>query len=412
MLVKIKVLANTPSVKYTCMAGIASGINFITLIIWGRVFSVEDYGIVTTFQAFVSNVSIFMIPLQVMMCTLLASEAKNENIENIIYIFKFINIVEFVLIIIVIEKVMQYLYLNTIIEVVLLICLIFLSNTHTVLTGVAQGKQDFLLLGKISILLFLIKLAVSVLLSISGMGPLAVNIGFVIAETVCVIYMLKKWMQLTKIFWKINKVQMDRDVMKQYVWTFVLYIVVSLYMNNGDLLLGNIYCSKSEIGLYSATIGLAKISVFLIATPIATIVLPKMVAAKGERRKQYKMLILAEIITLAGNLLYGICFYTFGGWFIPVIYGESYKRAEEYILPCIVFSIVLGMFWVFYQYILAAELTKKFAVITAITGALAIVWILMMKGELSNIPLTMTAAMVLAMICIAICRNRENGIYY
>lgn len=407
MTTKIKELIDTPSIRYTCMSLIASGVNFITLIIWGRVFPVEDYGIATTLQAFVSNVSTFMIPLQVMICTLLASDSVYEkrNIESIVSIFGFITIIELVLLFIFMEKVMQYLYFTRSVEVLLFISLIIINNIYTVLIGLAQGKQDFLLLGKTSIILYFIKLIVSVLLGISGIGSLAVIIGFAIAEIVCVIIMLKKLIRLIRIPRNGYRFQIDRDVLKQYVWIFILYLVVSLYMNNGDLLLGNLYSSKVELGLYSATIGISKISVFLIATPIATIVLPRMTAAK-ERRRQNRMLILAEIITFGGSFLYGVCFYVLGGWFMISIYGEAYNGSVVYILPCTIFSIVLGMFWVFYQYILAIDLTKRFAVITVLTGMLAVIWILMVKGNLSNIPIIMTIAMTLTIISVVISRRK------
>jgi O-antigen/teichoic acid export membrane protein len=176
-------------------------------------------------------------------------------------------------------------------------------------------------------------------------------------------------------------------------------------MNNGDLLLGNLYCSETEVGAYSVTIALSKISVFLVSTPIATIILPKMATAKDEKRKCNTLLILAETITLGMSVLYGGCFYIFGGWIIPFLYGESYRGATEYILPCTFFSVVLGVFWVFYQYILATDLTKIFALATAVTGVMAIAWILVMKVEIGGIPFIMAIAMILTMVVLAIYLN-------
>lgn len=399
---EINDLISNTSIQYTIMAIVASGINFLTLIIWGRIFSPEDYAIATTFQAFVANVSIFMIPLQIMVCSLLAGNSGDKKIENIISMSGLISIIELTVLIMAIEKVMQYLCFQGVIEAVLFIVIILSNNIYVLLAGLAQGEQDFLLLGKANIVLYFVKLLLSVALNFAGAGRLAVIIGFVIANLVCVAMMTKKLLEQIKIPSKIYKVQFDKDMLKQYVWMFVLYVGVSVYMNNGDLLLGNLYCSKEEIGLYSAVIGLAKISVFLIATPIATIAFPKMVAAKEERKMQNKTLILAEIITFVGSFLYGICFYIGGGWLIPLIYGKAYREAAAYRLPCVIFSIVLGMFWIFYQYVLAAELTRKFAVATAVTGIIAIVWILKMKIELSIIPVVMAIAMILTMIILAI----------
>lgn len=394
----IKKLMSNSSVKYTGMCVVASGLNFITLIVWGRIFSVGDYGIATTLQAFVANVSIFMIPLQMMICSLFAGEGAGENSEGIISMFGFISIIELIVLILAVDKVMEYLCLKGMMEAVLFVVLIVLNNIYTVLIGLAQGEQDFLLLGRASIILYFVKLLISVALSFVGVVSFAVIVGFTVAEIACVAMMIKKMLLRIKIPRNIHEIGVDKAMLKQYTWIFILYIVVSLCMNNGDLLLGNLYCSKEEIGLYSVAIGLAKVSVFVIAMPIATMTLPKMIAAKGEGKNQNKMLILAEMVTLGGSFLYGICFYILGGWLIPLIYGEAYKGSTEYILPCVIFSIILGMFWVFYQYILAIDLTKRFAIVTSITSIMVIIWILKVKIELRGIPIVMTIPMILAMM--------------
>ncbi len=407
MIEKIKELLRIPSIRYTYMSIIASVLNFITLIAWGRIFLVGDYGIATTLQAFVTNAATFVIPLQVIACTLLAgnSENRKRDITSIMKVFGFINIIELGLLVVCIDKLMQYFHFTGVVEIVLFSTLIFLNNIYTISIGFAQGEQDFELLGKIGISLYLIKLIISVILGNFGVGFVATMIGFVIAETVCVVLMLRKLSRSIRISLNENKTQVNKSILKQYVWILLLNLILSLYMNNGDLLLGNLYCSETEVGAYSVTIALSKISVFLVSTPIATIILPKMATAKDEKRKCNTLLILAETITLGMSVLYGGCFYIFGGWIIPFLYGESYRGATEYILPCTFFSVVLGVFWVFYQYILATDLTKIFALATAVTGVMAIAWILVMKVEIGGIPFIMAIAMILTMVVLAIYLN-------
>ena len=407
MIEKIKELLRIPSIRYTYMSIIASVLNFITLIAWGRIFLVGDYGIATTLQAFVTNAATFVIPLQVIACTLLAgnSENRKRDITSIMKVFGFINIIELGLLVVCIDKLMQYFHFTGVVEIVLFSTLIFLNNIYTISIGFAQGEQDFELHVKIVIYFNLIKLIISVILGNFGVGFVATMIGFVIAETVCVVLMLRKLSRSIRISLNENKTQVNKSILKQYVWILLLNLILSLYMNNGDLLLGNLYCSETEVGAYSVTIALSKISVFLVSTPIATIILPKMATAKDEKRKCNTLLILAETITLGMSVLYGGCFYIFGGWIIPFLYGESYRGATEYILPCTFFSVVLGVFWVFYQYILATDLTKIFALATAVTGVMAIAWILVMKVEIGGIPFIMAIAMILTMVVLAIYLN-------
>lgn len=415
MIVRIKKFINIPSIKYTCMSVLASGLNFITLIIWGRIFSIEDYGIATTLQAFVVNISTFMIPLQVMACTFLAGDPKQKDreIKSIVSIFVFVNILELFLMSIAMEKVMNFLSFNGLMQMVLFIVLVFFYNSYTLLIGFAQGEQDFILLGEAGIILYFAKMLISVLLSAFVNGPSAVVVGFMVAVIVCVALLMKTIIRLVRLPRNLYEIKIEKDIIRQYVWIVILYMIVSLYMNNGDLLLGNLYCSKVELGLYSAASGLSKISFFAIATPIATIILPQMAACQGDRRKQNGILMKAEIVTFCGSLFYGVCFWALGGWLILLIYGKAYTGAEKYILPCVIFSIVLGMFWVFYQYTLAVDLTKRFTVMTAITGALAIAYILNMKGDLRCISIVMTMAMIVAMVILVVsrficCKNKGH----
>ena len=59
---RIRKLAGNPSVQFTVMSAAASGINVATLILFGRIFPVEEYGVISTFQALLANVAVLMTP--------------------------------------------------------------------------------------------------------------------------------------------------------------------------------------------------------------------------------------------------------------------------------------------------------------------------------------------------------------
>ena len=396
---KTVVMAN--ELKYTVMSIVASGVNFLTLIIFGRVFTVEDYGIVTMLQALVANIAVFMIPLQIMVCKNIADNTRNR-VEILFSYVWVVNCAEVICMILTASYMAKYLHFDGIVEYMLFIGLVFSNNIYTFLVGIVQGEQDFLLLGKAGIVLYMVKLVLGVVLGYCGLGPTAVIIGFAMAEIICILMMRVK----IRLVLKDRKCVLhliDKDLIRSYLWTLVLYVIVSLYMNNGDLLLGNRYCSKDEMGLYSVAINLSKISVFLIATPIATILLPKVVAIDKERREQRKLLFIAEGITFGISVLYGIIFNGLSGVVIPLLYGKEYAGASEYVLPCLLFSTVLGMFWVFYQYVVATDGAKMFTVITALLGAIAVMMVMQLHVSIGTIPVVMAGAMVLTIVISAIC---------
>lgn len=402
MVSKAAELLRNHSIQYTFMSILASGINFITLIIFGRVFSVDDYGVVMTMQALVANIAVFMTPLQIIICKNLAEDPHDhtQKINGSLNMLLVINTIEIVVLGVAGTYVSTYLHFSDHMEYILLMVLVLANNLYIVLSGVAQGRQHFVLLGSIGIILYGIKIMVGAGLGLAGMGVAAVIIGFAAAEVICILLIVKKEKATLSEQMRQYHFAFDGSQFWNYIWTLVLYVVVSFYMNNGDLLLGNLYCSQHDIGLYSVAINLSKISVFLIATPIATILLPKIAEKKGNTKVQQKNLLLAETVTFVISVMYSIVFFAAGNFLIVYLYGADYHGAVNYILPCVVFSTVLGMFWVFYQYAFATYLMKLFTVITVLMGIAAMMVILMTKCQIEIIPLIMTAAMIATVIVV------------
>ena len=189
-----------------------------------------------------------------------------------------------------------------------------------------------------------------------------------------------------------------------------LYAMVSLYMNNGDLLLSNLYCGQEEIGLYSVVITFAKLSVFLIATPLATMLLPKLAQNQGNPTGQRKLLAVSELITVGLSVLYGLVLWLVGGFLIWLLYGEAYVGVERYILPCAIFSVPLGAFWLYYQYAVAIDLVRIFAITTIVFGLAAVGYILLFMLSMVWIPLVMAFAMIATILVVAyLVRLRSSG---
>ncbi len=414
MIARLKAYRKNPSVQYTLMSIAASGINFLTLIIWGRVFSVEDYGSITTLQAFLSNIAVFVTPLQIMLCKAMAMHTteKDKIVTDLLHIMFMIYLAELFFMIATARMLINYLHFAGGIEIFLFGSLVFLNNSYIVLNGIVQGKQDFILLGRTNLVLYVLKMLLSTSSGLHFSGPLAVMFGFAAAECLCIILIIRKYKDIFRQLFSSHKFRIDLSVLKNYFWMFVLYMIVSLYMNNGDLLLGNLYCSQEEIGFYSVAISLSKISIFFIATPVATILLPKIAAVQNNEKYRKKMLFVSETVTLIISVSYGICYCLLGQWGICLLYGESYRNAAKYLLPCMLFSIVLGIFWVFYQYVMAIDLIKIFTIATAAIGLSMIAFILFSKAGLSLIPVIMAAAMLVTMVTIILyqlLKEKLNG---
>jgi O-antigen/teichoic acid export membrane protein len=399
MFYKIKEFIRKFPLTYNVLVAVSSAINFATLIIFGRVFSVKDYGIITTLQAVVTNLGVLVIPLQVILCKNIAEgKSGGREVNNAISLYLIVNCILIFGMLVGANALIGYLHFKGVMVYGAFVILVLVNNLFVLLNGVLQGRQLFIQLGFCTIILYLFKLALGTVFGIIGYGYYAVIIGMLIAELFSILYILARLKGVYDTDLK-YKFYIYKEGVTYFGWTLILYAVVSLYLNNGDLILGNMYCSEEQIGLYSVTINLAKISYFLIAAPIATVIMPKMAQCYEKATLRRQILIKAEIITLVLTVAYGMVFLMLSKFLIVVLYGEAYLGANKYVFPCVIFSIVLGEFWVFYQYVVVTSLLKSFSVITSFIGILYGVGILYFKPDISVIPIGMSVVMILSVAC-------------
>ncbi len=396
---RIKEFIGKFPLTYNILVAVASAINFVTLIIFGRVFSVKDYGIITTLQAVVTNLGVLVIPLQIILCKNIAEgKTGGKEVNNAISLYLLVNCLLFGGMLFWKKALLTYLHFESSRVYGAFVILALVNNLFVILNGVLQGKQLFVQLGFCTIIFYLLKLALGTVLGIIGTGYISVIVGMLIAELVAILYIFARLKGLSDFEIK-YKFCIYKEGITGFCWTLILYAVVSLYINNGDLIFGNMYCSEEEIGLYAVAINLAKISYFLISAPIATVIMPKIAQYHEKTTLRRHIIIKAEIISLILTSIYGIFFMILSRFLIEILYGEAYSRANEYAFPCVIFSIVLGGFWIFYQYAVVTSLLKSFSVITAFIGFLFGGGILYFKPDISIIPLVMSAVMVLSVLC-------------
>lgn len=406
----IKAILQNNSILFTLMSIIASAINFLSIVFWGRIFSVDDYGKVSTIQAFVANFAVFITPLQIMICRILADDktSKSHAISQILSTLILIIFLESVLFIIGFPFIKEYFHFSNAIEMSLLFLLLIVNNIYIFACGVIQGQQHFLLLGSISIIVYSIKLLLGYILGIMGLGVSSVIIALLLAETFCTFVMLQKGIRKQNVKFYFSSVF---SILKEYIWTLVLYMIISFYINNGDLLLANLYCAETEMGLYSVASSLSKISIFLIATPIATVIFPKIVAYKDNPSLQRRCLVRAEGITIVIAFLYGLLFYVTKDWIISFLYGESYAYSTNYVGVCTFLSVFLCVFYVFYQYALATKIMRIFTIISVFYVSLFIGTIICNRCSIKTIPVLMASTIILTIMTMMgyiICKKKNT----
>ena len=392
MIKVIKKIIKTSFFQYTLISALASVVNYISTILFGRIFSVDEYGVVTTLIAFTTNAGIFVIPVQIEICKRIAS-GNDVNTEQLINFSYILNIIELTILIVANKMLCSYLGLNSVWEYAIVVLTIIVTNFNFVINGVAQGQQKFNLLGISNVFIYVLKAVVGIGLGIIGGSPVVTLIGMTCAEIIAIIVIAKKCHFSFKRIRKFN----IRETLPEYLWILILYMVVSVYMNNGDLLIGRIHNESRDLGLYSVAISLAKISIFMITTPIATVILPKVSARQGDARKQKELLWFAEGISVISTIGYGVILYLMRTYAVRILYGSQYEDAINYILPVIFYTIMLSGYYIFYQYVLEVENEKKFTMVSIIVCTIAISIILVLKVSMNMVAIILGGAMCITM---------------
>lgn len=397
-----------PSVQYVLLSAIASGINYLTNILYGRMLTTEEYGIAATMLAFVSNICVFMSPMQMTICTLIAGKQKSDdNLNDAIIISCIINFVTVLCMGIFEFYLRRYLSIRKVSDYIIVIIAVLFVNLFTMATGIVQGQQKYIMLGMLMIGAYGIKIAVSVPLVKNGVGPIASMIGGSIGWFVCaLIVIIENWDKAKDNLAKL-RLHVSKENILYYLWSLVLLIVVSAYMNSGDLLIGNVYNSKEIIGLYSVASTVAKISVFLIATPISSILLPKLVTLNNSAQQQKKLIAYGELIVVVGMFIYGVLINWKGKEIICFLYGNQYAQADVYILPATIFAIIEGVFYTFYQYKVARGKLRRFTIVTVLLGGAGIVCSLLMKLPIQHIVLVLAGAMMMSIVISLLLEKNE-----
>lgn len=407
---KIKSKIINQSSLFTIIAAFSSLVNFVTLIVFGRLFSVEEYGAINTLQVVATNIGVSIVPLQMMICKAVASDRKDiDRISDYLSLVIMISVVTVTGMLLGGKSISEYLYIRNVKIYILFMVLVMVNNSFLLFNGFLQGAQHFVKMGLFTLLFYIGKLLLGITLKVMGMGYEAVIVAFLISQSVCVFLMIKE--ARTNLYKFKYSFAISKKILSEYGWTLLLYIIVSLYTNNGDLILGNIYCEQKQIGLYSVAINLSKIVFFLVASPVATIVLPKIAQKNCNNSK--KILYKAELIVLVSSIIYGAMFVSFGKYLISVLYGSDYNGSSVYLVPCVLFTIVLGLFWNYYQYAVATNFVRPFTVITVLFGTIVSSILLYTKADLWLIPILLAAAMILSVVGVVVYKKfqvRVKGI--
>lgn len=359
----------------------SSLLNYFYQILLGNLLSVEEFGIYNSINSLVANLVIVFTPLSIIVCqkTAACGEAigRNKNFYRQALIFSGIVIV----------------FLLSIGEGVyflvrgkfgvsdrgywqMLLFVVSIAGLYNIAYSIIQGLQRFMVYGIIGNFLIITKLGISIINVKIGMGVsgilyamlLSYLLTFVVIN-IFVYFVMKKNISGSKIDWH------KQEVFKLYGITFISQILISFYLNGGEIILMSFKFSEREVGIYSSAISLGKISLYAVSV-VSTVLLPTIASRSNQKGEAKAILYKSVLVSIFFVMIYIVFLLTIGKYLILFFFGEAYKEALEYLPYVAVFSVPLSIISIVHNFFLGIGRAGGYTFILGIGTLIAagVIW--------------------------------------
>jgi len=246
-------------------------------------------------------------------------------------------------------------------EVFIILNLTVLFTYFAVIPAAAlQGLQKFSYLSFSSIATGLIKLVLVVLLVKLGWGVIGALNAFLFSTIVNVlvcIYFLKVMLARENIVSSKTIDKTDFQEVYRYFLPVFLMTLVTVSLNNIDIVLVKHFFSPTQAGLYSIAQVVGKIVLFFPAA-IITVMFPKVanLQAKNEDTRFILKRGLVYMFTLSG--IVASCAIIFPEWMLRILTRKSYPECIALVRLFSVNMLLLNLLFVFLNYYLSLNIQK------------------------------------------------------
>lgn len=251
---------------------------------------------------------------------------------------------------------------------------ILLFNINTILccsdiiSYFAQSKiqNKYISISKIfSTTVFSILKLIAVILNLD----IIIYICFYLAETIIYSLMLiwsYKKINNEKINWRVDKSYLKKLLSKSKFYALAS-LMVTIYMRIDQVMIGTFFSSKSEVGIYSASVRIAEIWTF-VPLSIITSYKPIIIASKENSDKNYYSNF-QKLYSIVSSIcfIFTIGVIVFGKIGIHILYGNDYARA--YIpLIILVFGTWIGTLGNIHYVWMTCENKEKYSIFYSFCG--------------------------------------------
>ncbi len=304
-------------------------IHFLTPFEYSELaFLIAVYSLFGVFGATISNVSLPLLHTQE------NTKIKNQVVATTKFLLIFLVILSFTIIPFFVAKFFNiYEYKN----IILFSLAGSLSVAFSLLTTHLQVVKNFKKVGLIQVFSTLIKFLGSLLFLYFGFKIFGVGIALFLSSLLSIIFFFPKNQEntnllknfsptslliLTQSFWKEHK----NFIIKSFVGSLILTLFVTL-----DTILAKKFLDENIVGYFIGISTLAKLFLYGVIA-ISTVIFPYMLA-ENSKEKQTKILKYFLSFIFVSGLIFIFVSYFFHSLFVPLILGNKYSVASNYLFP-------------------------------------------------------------------------------
>lgn len=356
-------------VLFILMMG-ANVCNYLFQIVMGNMMTVEDYGTVNTVMGIVGVLSVPTTIVTMISARYIAmgdAEESEEDIAEVLRVmFTFVGIVSGILIIVGVlgaGKISGMFNLKTNIYVVGAFGLAVVNLINSVSAGTLQGLKKFFPYGVQTVLVSGGKLIFSVILVYLGWRVLGVMLSVAGGILMAIFYGIKHIGLYIKkaIKYKGTGNINTKEFVKYAAGTIVAQGCIIAF-TNGDILLVKAYFTDEQTGIYSSSMVIGKIAMYL-TTAIVAALFP--MAVEKFQKGEDTIGLFKKALFYGGGMTTAcaIGMVVFGKYVIGILFGARYENAIEYLPYVCMYVVPLTFLTICMNYQLAVGKAKVFALL-------------------------------------------------
>lgn len=369
-----------------------SVLNYFFQIVVGNMVPVEVFGEYNSINSLAVNISILFSPLAVMACQVTATNQTEEKKSNGCFQILIISFVFCGCILLgggMLYPVIRGKFgISNLEQWIVILCVIGISGIYMIMLGIFQGMEKFGIYGAIGTVLIGIKLGISVFNLKRGMevdGIVWSMLWSYVCMLIVMCLLLRKHTDIRK-GW--DKCFSGSKILELYGLTFLVQILVSFYINGGEIILMGYLFDDQEVGLYSSAVMLGKICLYVVSM-VSTVLFPKVAKLTGAGKDTRSMFYKTIGVSIGLSLVYALFLLIGGKQIIPLLFGNRYDAALEYINAVVIFTIPLSTLSVIHYYFLGIGKIKEYAGVLAGVTVIAIGVIVFFATSIIWIPIAL-----------------------